>query len=121
MSAAGEALQHMTANDISSLFTESIVIKMVPVSADQLSVLESLERALLSLYVDFQRDVGVDAEDVAGGLHRLTAALGTITSFWKEQAEDLATVDSWRAALSEIRTGDLDSIEAQRLAAQVLQ
>lgn len=110
----------MTGNDISSLFTESIVIKMVPVSADQLSVLESLERALLSLYVDFQRDIGAQAEDVAGGLHRLTAALSTITSFWKEQAEDLATIDSWRVALNEIRTGELDSMEAQRLAAKVL-
>ena len=119
-SAAGEALRHMTGNDISSLFTESIVIKMVPVSADQLSVLESLERSLLSLYVDFQRDVGAQAEDVAGGLHRLIAALGMLTSFWKEQAEDLATIDSWRAALNEIRTGELDSIEAQRLAAKVL-
>jgi hypothetical protein len=110
----------MTENDIPALFTESIVIKMVPVSADQLSVLESLERSLLSLYVDFQRDVGAQAEDVAGGLHRLTAALGTITSYWKEQAEDLATIDSWRAALAEIRTGELDATEARTLAVKVL-
>lgn len=104
----------------SNLFAESIAIKMVPLSADQLHVLESIERALLSLYADFQRDIGAPADELAGGLHRLTAALSAITSFWKEEAEDLATIDGWRAALNEIGTGDLDAIEAQRLAARAL-
>lgn len=110
----------MTTKGIPAVLEEPIIIKVVPISADQLRALESLDTAFRSLYVDFQRDMGGSADDVAGCLFRLTSTLGAITSFWKEQAEDLATVESWRAALAQIRDERLDAFEAQTIAGEVL-
>lgn len=110
----------MTSKETPAVLEEPIIIKVVPISADQLRVLESLEKALFSLYVDFQRDMGGSADDVAGWLFRLTSTLGAITSFWKEQADDLATVEGWRSALAQIRDERLDALEAQSVAAEAL-
>jgi hypothetical protein len=83
-------------------------------------VLESLERALASLYADFLRDVGEPAEDVAGGLFRLTSTLDEITRYWKEEAEDVATVEGWRAALARITDNGLDGASARSIAVEAL-
>jgi hypothetical protein len=95
---------------------DPIVVKLVPISEDQLRVLESLERALASLYADFRRDVGEPANDVAGGLYRLTSALEEITRCWKEEAEDLATVEGRRTALAQITQNGLDGAIVRHIA-----
>jgi len=110
----------MSADDIPPVLHEPIVVRLVPVSADQIRVLESLESVFASLYIDFQRDLGSPADDVAGGLHRIKFALGAITTYWREAAEDLAAVEGWRAALERIRDEQLDTAQAQSLAAQAL-
>ena len=100
--------------------SEPIIVKLVPISEDQLRVLASLQRALASLYADFLRDVGEPAEDVAGGLYRLTSALEEITRYWKEEAEDLATVEGWRSALVRISEHGLDGAIARSIAVKAL-
>lgn len=47
-------------------------IRLVPISADQLRVLESLERAFFGLAADVNRDLGIEGDQsIAGGLFRL--------------------------------------------------
>jgi hypothetical protein len=96
-------------------------MRVVPISADQVRALESLERALFGLAADFQRDFGtMDGDgEIAGGLYRLWSTLGVITICWKEQADDLATVEGWRAALEVIRDGTADR-DARAIAAEAL-
>ena len=100
--------------------SEPIIVKLVPISEGQLRVLASLQRALASLYADFLRDVGEPAEDVAGGLYRLTSALEEITRYWKEEAGDLATVEGWRSALVRISEHGLDGAIARSIAVKAL-
>jgi hypothetical protein len=109
-----------TSNDIPDVLQDPIIVKAVPISADQVRVLESLERAFLSLYTDFQHDVGLRADEMAGGLYRFTTTLNALTSFWKDQAEDLATIEGWRAALARISNECLSASDAQRVAAEAL-
>jgi hypothetical protein len=100
------------------LLEESPVIRAVPISAHQVRALESLERAFFALAADFQRDYGLDGDgEIAGGLFRIWSTLGTINACWKEEAEDLAVIESWRHALEQIRDGAAD---AQQIAAEAL-
>lgn len=110
----------MSADELPHVLDEPIVVRLVPVSVDQIHVLESLEHVFVSLYVDFQVDLGSPADDVAGGLYRIRFALGGITSYWKEAAEDLATVEGWRAALERIRDEEVSPAQAHRIAAEAL-
>ena len=78
-------------------------IRLVPVSADQVRVLESLQRAFFGLAADFNRDLGIeDGEAIAGGLFRLWSTLDVIATLWKEQAQDAAAADRWRRGLQAI-------------------
>ena len=110
----------MTSESIPDVLAEPIVLKMVPISADQLRVLESLQRAVESLYADFLRDFGAPADDLAGGLYRLTSSLEQMISYWKEESEDLATVEGWRIALAEIRKNGPDATDAWKIATEAL-
>ena len=63
-------------------------IRPVPISADQIEALESLERALRGLADDFRRDIGAEqSESIAGGLYRLWSTLETITEMWHATRE----------------------------------
>ena len=100
---------------------ERLAVRLVPVSASQIQVLESLARALSGLTADFWRDYGVDHDDrIAGGLYRLWSTLEMIVEMWREDSEDAATVESWRCALERIAGDGLTSGQAQRLAARAL-
>jgi hypothetical protein len=78
-------------------------IRLVPVSADQIRVLESLRRALYGLASDFNRDLGIEGDDsIAGGLYRLWSTLDVITTLWKEHGEDAAAIERWRTALTKL-------------------
>jgi hypothetical protein len=78
-------------------------IRLVPISADQLRVLESLQRAFFGLAADVNRDLGIEGDDsIAGGLFRLWSTLDVIATLWKEQAEDAAAAERWRRALQAI-------------------
>ncbi len=58
-------------------------VRTVPISAEQIKALESLERALRSLSDDFLRDIGEgDSETMAGGLYRLWSTLDAIRALW---------------------------------------
>jgi hypothetical protein len=94
----------MTEAEGDSFLGERVVVRLVPVSSSQIRALESLERALFGLAADFQRDFGLDGEsELAGGLYRLWSTLGMMTTYWKEEAEDLSSVEGRRAALERIR------------------
>ena len=91
---------------------EELVVRLVPISADQVRVLESLQRAFFGLASDFHRDIGGD-ESIAGGLFRLWSTLDVIATFWKEEAEDAATVERWRRALTVLASeGSTDEVRA---------
>ena len=97
------------------------VVRLVPISADQVRVLESLERALFGLAADLNRDFGLenDDESIAGGLFRLWSTLDVIATLWKEEAVEVATVERWRRALaalaSEERIDDTRTIAREAL------
>jgi hypothetical protein len=75
-------------------------VRLVPISADQVRVLESLQRAFFGLASDVNRDLGIDGDNsIAGGLFRLWSTLDVIATLWKEQAEDAAAPERWREAL----------------------
>lgn len=58
-------------------------VRLVPISAEQISAIESLERALRGLADDFQRDIGTgEIESMAGGLYRLWSTLEAIRTMW---------------------------------------
>lgn len=58
-------------------------VRTVPISADQIKALESLERALRSLGDDFLREIGEpDGKTMAGGLYRLWSTLDAIRALW---------------------------------------
>lgn len=82
-----------------------LIVRLVPVSGDQVRVLESLQRALFGLASDVNRDLGIEGDDsITGGLYRLWSTLDVIATLWKEQADDAATPERWRRALVEIAT-----------------
>jgi len=93
-------------------------VRLVPISADQVGVLESVQRAFFGLASDFQRDFGGD-ESIAGGLFRLWSTLDVIATFWKEEAEDAATVERWRIALTAL-ANDAPFDEVRTIARQAL-
>lgn len=104
-----------------SLLEEPIIVRLVPVSNGQMRALESIERALFGLAADFQRDFGLDGDgELAGGLYRLWSTLGMITTYWKEEAEDVAAVEARRAALECIRDDASADSAARRIAADAL-
>src|SRR5918996_1009017 len=81
----------------------NLIVRLVPISADQMRVLESLQRAFFGLAADVNRDLGVQDDDsIAGGLYRVWSTLGVIATLWKEQAEDAAAPERWRRALAAI-------------------
>jgi hypothetical protein len=86
--------------------TESLDIRLVPISADQVRVLESLLRAFSGLASDFNSDLGTDGDaSIAGGLYRLWSTLEVITTLWREQAaKDATAAELWRQALVAIAT-----------------
>jgi hypothetical protein len=82
-----------------------LAVKLVPISADQVSVLESLQRAFFGLASDFNRDLHIEGDDsIAGGLYRIWSTLDVIAALWKEEAEDAAAPERWRNALCAIAT-----------------
>jgi hypothetical protein len=89
-------------------------IRLVPISADQVRVLESLQRAFFGLASDVNRDLGIDGDkSIAGGLFRLWSTLDVIATLWREQAEDAAAPECWREALSAIAVdAPLDDVRA---------
>jgi hypothetical protein len=108
-------------NGIDEVFEGHLIVRLVPVSADQARVLESLDRAFFSLLSDFQRDMGaLGGDEIAGGLFRISSTLDGIARSWKESAEDVADVERRRAALERIRDGGLDDVEARALARDAL-
>jgi hypothetical protein len=111
----------MTRAERNSFFEEPIIVRLVPVSGAQIRALESLERALFGLAADFQRDFGLDGDgELAGGLYRLWSTLGMITTYWKEQAEDVASVEGRRVALERIRDDESGESAAREIAADAL-
>jgi hypothetical protein len=86
--------------------TEHLDIRLVPISADQVRVLESLQRAFFALASDFNSELGIDGdESIAGGLYRIWSTLEVIATMWKEQApEDATAAELWRQALVSIAT-----------------
>lgn len=78
-------------------------VRLVPISISQIRVLESLQRAFSGLASDFEREYGGRRDEhIAGGLFLLSSTLDIITTLWKEDGDDVATVERWRAALEEI-------------------
>lgn len=61
-------------------------VRLVPISAEQINAIESLERALRGLADDFQRDIG-ESEAMAGGLYRLWSTLEAIRAMWHAGGE----------------------------------
>jgi hypothetical protein len=109
----------MTAGD--SFLEERIVVRLVPVSSSQIRALESLEHALFGLAADFQREFGLDGEhELAGGLYRLWSTLGMITTYWKEEAEELSVAEGRRSALERIRADEQADPSARAIAADAL-
>jgi hypothetical protein len=101
---------------------ERLAVRLVPISASQIQVLESLARAFSGLTADFWREYGADHDDrIAGGLYRLWSTLEMIVEMWREDSEDAATVESWRRALAQIAEDGLTSEQVRRLAARALQ
>jgi hypothetical protein len=100
----------------------NLTVRLVPISADQMRVLESLQRAFFGLAADVNRDLGVQDDDsIAGGLYRVWSTLGVIATLWNEEAEDVETLERYRRALAAIANGapmdDVRSIARSALAA----
>jgi hypothetical protein len=75
-------------------------IRLVPISADQLRVLESLRRAFFGLASEVNRDLGIEGDNsIAGGLFRIWSTLDVIATLWKEDSADVETLERWRRAL----------------------
>lgn len=101
---------------------EKLAVRLVPVSATQIEVLESVGRAFAGLTADFWREYGVEHDDrIAGGLYRICSTLEMIVALWRETSDDAATVESWRRALERIARGDLSVERARRMAARALE
>jgi hypothetical protein len=95
-------------------------VRLVPISADQVRVLESLRRAFSGLASDFNRDLGIDDDNsIAGGLYRLWSTLDVIATEWREQAEDVTRPERWRQALVSIAT-DAPIYEVRTIARRAL-
>jgi hypothetical protein len=45
--------------------SEHLNVRLVPISADQIRVLESLQRASFRLAADVNRDLGIDGDSIA--------------------------------------------------------
>jgi hypothetical protein len=96
----------------------NLTVRLVPISADQMRVLESLQRAFFGLAADVNRDLGVQDDDsIAGGLYRIWSTLDVIATLWKEEAEDAAAPERWRQALAAI--ADDVPIDEARLIARI--
>jgi hypothetical protein len=112
----------MNAERIDHQKAERLAVRLVPISASQIEVLESLARAFSGLMSDFWHDYGVDHDDrIAGGLYRLCSTLEMIIAEWREDSEDAATVELWRQALEQIARAGMTSDQARRAAARALQ
>lgn len=62
---------------------ERMDVRLVPISAEQIKALESLERALRGLADDFERDIGGgESDSMAGGLYRLWSTIEAIRTMW---------------------------------------
>jgi hypothetical protein len=84
---------------------EPLDVRLVPVSAEQVRVLESISRAFSGLASDFNNTVGTDDESIAGGLYRIWSTLDVIATLWREQAvKDATEPERWRQALVSIAT-----------------
>jgi hypothetical protein len=97
-------------------------VRLVPISADQLRVLESLQRAFFGLASDVNRDLGIEGDDdsIAGGLFRLWSTLDVIATLWKEQAADATAPDRWRRALQAIAS-NASTADAREIARRALE
>ena len=101
---------------------ERFAVRLVPISATQIEVLESLARAFSGLATDFWREYGVDHDDrIAGGLYRLHAGLEMIIEQWRHDSEDVALVEGRRRALEQIVAGGLTSDQILLLASRALE
>jgi hypothetical protein len=99
---------------------EPLDVRLVPISADQVRVLESLQRAFSGLASDFNRHLAIDDDDsIAGGLYRLWSTLDVIATEWREQAEDVTRPERWRRALVSIAT-DAPIYEVRTIARRAL-
>jgi hypothetical protein len=99
---------------------EPLDVRLVPISADQVRVLESLRRAFAGLASDFNNDIDNDGESIAGGLYRFWSTLDVIATLWKEQAaKDATAAELWRQALVSIAT-DAPIYEVRTIARRAL-
>lgn len=101
--------------------TQPVDVRLVPISADQVRVLDSLRRAFSGLAADFNSDLDIhDDESIAGGLFRLWSTLDVISTLWKEQAgKDATAAELWRQALVSIAT-DAPIYEVRLIARRAL-
>lgn len=101
--------------------SEPLDVRLIPISADQVRVLESLRRAFSGLAADFNSDLGTHGdESIAGGLYRLWSTLDVIATLWKEQAaKDATAAELWRQALVSIAT-DAPIYEVRTIARRAL-
>jgi hypothetical protein len=107
--------------ELPSILEEPLIVRLVPISAAQIRVLESVEQAFFSLVSDFHRDFGpADGSEIAGGLYRIWSSLGVITTCWKEGAEDVDAAEQRRAALERIGNDGLSAEEARQIAREAL-
>lgn len=96
-------------------------VRLVPISADQIKALESLERAFSVLADDFWHDCGADHDDrIAGGIYRLCSTLAMIVEQWRHGSEDIALVETRRRVLSQIALDETATPATRRLAAKAL-
>jgi hypothetical protein len=96
-------------------------IRLVPISVDQVRVLESLQRAFFALASDFNKELGIDGDaSIAGGLYRIWSTLDVIATLWREQAvRDATEPERWRQALVSIAT-DAPIYEVRTIARRAL-
>jgi hypothetical protein len=96
-------------------------IRLVPISVDQVRVLESLQRAFFALASDFNKELGIDGDDsIAGGLYRIWSTLDVIATLWRKQAaKDATAAEHWREALVSIAT-DAPIYEVRTIARRAL-
>jgi hypothetical protein len=94
-------------------------IRLVPISADQLRVLESLQRAFFGLASEVNRDLGIEGDNsIAGGLFRIWSTLDVIAALWKEDSADVETLERWRRALAAIANDAPIAIDETRAIAR---
>jgi hypothetical protein len=99
---------------------EPLEVRLVPISADQVRVLESLQRAFSGLASDFNSDLAGSDESIAGGLYRLWSTLEVIATLWRKKAgEDGTSSERWRQALVSIAT-DAPIYEVRTIARRAL-